>query len=340
MTTVRRRVIPLELQFDLGMSMPLKLTQVQGYTSNTDKITLGKFEGIEVYDILGESINQFIAQANKKFDHPQFLSDIRRVDDIIDGIAYNMHKDKFTNFIIDDHLVLCLNQLDINRVRLYNTTTNKVLAQRAKILEILPDITKYREIQRQLVGDYSNYKYNLNGFTVMIRVNNDDYSDIQIIPEKMNKKIEFKELLVILKEVERVRMEDEGRPALECLEFAQVESINHKCDNKNKKIEFKELLVILKEVERVRMEDEGRPALECLEFAQVESINHKCDNKKFKEVYEEERVFRKEDLKVKEPEMKEVQESNLEFVLDAQIGTPYRRERKDEPVQNEPVQNE
>ncbi len=293
MTTVRRRVIPLELQFDLGMSMPLKLTQVQGYTSNTDKITLGKFEGIEVYDILGESINQFIAQANKKFDHPQFLSDIRRVDDIIDGIAYNMHKDKFTNFIIDDHLVLCLNQLDINRVRLYNTTTNKVLAQRAKILEILPDITKYREIQRQLVGDYSNYKYNLNGFTVMIRVNNDDYSDIQIIPEKMNKKIEFKELLVILKEVERVRMEDEGRPALECLEFAQVES-----------------------------------------------INHKCDNKKFKEVYEEERVFRKEDLKVKEPEMKEVQESNLEFVLDAQIGTPYRRERKDEPVQNEPVQND
>lgn len=239
----RRRIIPLELKHRLSNGMILELKQVQHFEGNRDTITLDKYQGLEVYNALGESINKFMEEANKRFDNPRFLDFLREVEDFAEGkYAYNKYKD-LVNFVINEDYVLSFNTLDINRVRLYNTTTNMVYHNRIKILEIIPDISMYREVMRKMYGDYSNYKFNKGGAILLIRINNDDEEDIEIIPMVAERKFKYKDFMAIMKEIERIRVEDEGKGMLSVLESVQVEDIEKQYDtSKFKNVNKEELM--------------------------------------------------------------------------------------------------
>lgn len=226
----RRRIIPIELEYKITSGVTLKIKQVQNFSGNVDTVSLGKYEGLKVYDALGESINKYMDEANRKLDNPRFLNFLREVQDFADGkYAINKYQDT-VNFILDEDYVISFNTLDINRIRLYNTTRNKIIINRREILELFPDISEYWEYMRRTYGNYSNYKFNKGKAIFLFRVNNDDLDDIEIVPMNCDHKIKYKDFMGILKEVERIRIEDEGKGPIPMLKSVVVPDLSNQYD--------------------------------------------------------------------------------------------------------------
>lgn len=148
-------------------------------------IKIGDKMNLEVFEELGEKINEFTNLALSVYGSIDYLAELRKFDSVYDGYKYIIIGTSIYISINDD-LVLCLEQIK-KELTLFNIRKCKIYKDVDKIKELVPNLNLIGSIINNIDTNFSEYRINLeNDELLKVRIQNNKYfiaiDDSQFIP--------------------------------------------------------------------------------------------------------------------------------------------------------------
>lgn len=148
-------------------------------------IKIGDKMNLEVFEELGEKINEFTNLALSVYGSIDYLVELRKFDSVYDGYKYIIIGTSIYISINDD-LVLCLEQIK-KELTLFNIRKCKIYKDVDKIKELVPNLNLIGSIINNIDTNFSEYRINLESDELLkVRIQNNKYyiaiDDSQFIP--------------------------------------------------------------------------------------------------------------------------------------------------------------